>query len=216
MCSFPGLWLPCLKQKGRVLWSDMKLPSVVPAEKQLSAMSGTQVCADLWREGDEDMKSFFGRGGRHPVWSLGWTLLSAACYRSGFRKKGSWTFENKHPALKRYLFCTASFSSTRKTNSRRFQHLPVLGREGLTAIHVLLWAAGAPGLFHALAAGAPCSASSLQFVVMRELHDAALNIRASSSVRIKKDPSCITATSLPSASFTCGSDSDEREVPSFI
>lgn len=55
MYSFPGLRLPCLKQKERGLLSDMKLPSVVPAEKQLSAMSGTQVCADPWREGDEDI-----------------------------------------------------------------------------------------------------------------------------------------------------------------
>ena len=143
--------------------------------------------------------------------------LSTACYCSAFRKKGSWTFENKHPALRRYLFCTASFSSTRKINSRRFQNLPVLGREGLTAIYVLLWAAGAPCLFDALAAVAPCSASSLQFAFMRELHDAALNIRASSSaetVRIKKKPSCITVTSLSSASFSCSDDSDKGEVPS--
>lgn len=144
--------------------------------------------------------------------------LSTACYHSGFRKKGSWTSENKHPALRRYLVCTASFSSTRKINSRRLQNLPVLGKEGLTAIYVLLWAAGAPCLFDALAAVAPCSAFSLQFVFMRELHDAALTIRASSSaetIRVKKEPSFITVTSLSPALFPCSDDSDEREVPSF-
>lgn len=93
-------------------------------------MSGTHFCADPWREADEDMKMFFSGEGRD-AWSEALAeqgCVSTAYYHSCVREKGSWTFENKHPALRRYLFCAASFSSKGKIISRSFQNLPVVGR----------------------------------------------------------------------------------------
>lgn len=101
------------------------------------------------------------------MWSDAWSealaercCQSTTCYHSGFRKKSSWTSENKHPALTRHVLCTASFSSAQKLSQEGSKICQCLAEKssqpyrfccGLLELHAS----------DALAAVAPCCASSI-------------------------------------------------------
>lgn len=181
-------------------------------------MSGTQVCADPWREGDEDI--YLERGetpGLKPWLNIdAWALLvivpASGRRAAGLSKINILRWEDTCFVLPVSLLqvkLTQEGSSIYQCLAEKDSqpYTFCCGMLELQASFMLLQLKlpVLPLLFNLWS----CKSSMM---LLWTSEPAAVQKIA----RIKNDPSCITATSLPSASFSCSGDSDEREVPSFI